>query len=231
MKKSNQNKKRAMSAVMAFSLLLSLAGCSNSSKDYYNFIPSDASVEDCIDAVSKLTYLDEYLDKTNFKKLNDEYIKARKEKDINNINKWLYKLYELILQGNVLDSLISKGLIKSVDDVLNISIVKYENDKYLYCVVKYISDDLKTLDGNIDLFDSSVHNIKLKLNANIESDYNNMNEDDMSLSKSDEIYKKCINDLFKTGLISKNSIFSYSDDEAKKENFINEKVLKKESNN
>ena len=61
-KLSNENKKRLLAGIMAGVMLLSSSGCSM--EDNIDF--SNITIKECIELVSDLTNLDEFLENTNF---------------------------------------------------------------------------------------------------------------------------------------------------------------------
>ena len=115
-KLSKENKKRVLAGIMASVMLISSSGCSM--KKNIDF--SGMTIEECIDLVGEHTNLDEFLENTNFYDLNEEYTKAKKDEDIKKIAEILPKLYDLVLEGTIVDALIESGKLNDVKQVKSI---------------------------------------------------------------------------------------------------------------
>lgn len=187
-KLSDKNKRRILAGIMASVMLLSSSGCNI--KDNIDF--SNITIEKCIDLVSSLTNLDEFLEETNFYELNSSYIKAREEDDVKKISGILPKLYNLMLEGTIVDALIERGKINSIKQIKDIEIAKYEDEK-IYCNIKYTNGEDKKMTGNISIGASVCKNLKLELDKNILNIWNDINDRaSLSLIKADYGYRRCM---------------------------------------
>ncbi len=187
-KLSNENKKRVLAGIMAGVMLLSSSGCSM--EDNIDF--SNITIKECIELVRNLTNLDEFLENTNFYDINEEYIKARKAEDIKKISETLPKLYDLVLEGTIVDTLIENGKLDNINQVKNIEIVTYEDDK-TYCNIKYVDRKESKTIGKITLGADVCKNLKIEINKNICNMRNDINnKDNLSLVKADYGYRRCM---------------------------------------
>lgn len=207
---SDNKKKRLLSVVLAFTMLFSLSSCEK--KDSTN-ISSNHSIEECLDIVDSLTYLDDYLYKNGFNELNEKYIKARKEENLNEIRNILPEMYNLFLKGMIVDSLIKNGTINVVEDTNAISIASYDNDASLYCTIEYKENNEKLLAGNIKVKDSNNKTLMLKITKEAEKNWHKINNNSgFDLKEADEIIEIIAKTTLKTGQIKKGNFYTYDDD-------------------
>ena len=221
-KLSNENKKRVLAGIMAGVMLLSSSGCSM--KDNIDF--SNITIKECIELVSDLTNLDEFLENTNFYDLNEEYIKARKDEDIKKIAETLPKLYDLVLKGTIVDTLIENGKLDNINQVKNIEIVTYEDDK-TYCNIKYVDRKESKTIGKIALGADVCKNLKIEINKNICNMRNDINnKDNLSLVKADYGYRRCMECVSEKGKFTGTKLGEfYLKQDSKKADTINNRAI------
>lgn len=213
-KMSKVKKQRIISALVALSLLFSLASCSKN-KDDKDQIIAKYSMMECLDMVDTLTLLDEYLEKNNFQELNEQYVEARKNEDLNSISKLLPNIYNLILEGTVIDYLAKEGKINSVDDVKNIKLAFY-NDKKLSCDVEYVTENSFEAPGNINYVKSGTETLRIEFSDSVKNDYRSVNDpNNISLEKADEEYFASLKNVFNKGVKTINNKFALENDEDK----------------
>ena len=221
-KLSEKNKKRVLAGIMASIMLLSSSGCSM--KDNINF--SNVTMEECIELVKEFTNLDEFLGNTNFYELNEEYVKARKNEDIRKIAEILPKLYDLILEGTIVDTLIENGELNNISQIKNIEIVEYENDK-TYCNIKYVDRKESKTIGKIALGADVCKNLKIEINKNICNMRNDINnKDNLSLVKADYGYRRCMECVSEKGKLTGTKLGEfYLKQDSKKADTINNRAI------
>lgn len=221
-KLSNENKKRVLAGIMAGVMLLSSSGCSM--EDNIDF--SNITIKECIELVSDLTNLDEFLENTNFYDLNEEYIKARKDEDIKKIAETLPKLYDLVLEGTIVDTLIENGKLDNINQVKNIEIVTYEDDK-TYCNIKYVDRKESKTIGKIALGADVCKNLKIEINKNICNMRNDINnKDNLSLVKADYGYRRCMECVSEKGKFTGTKLGEfYLKQDSKKADTINNRAI------
>lgn len=211
---SEVKKRRIISALVALSLLFSLSGC-NKDKDDKDQIIATYSMMECLDMVSSLTLLDEYLVKNNFQELNEQYVEARKNEDLNSISKLLPNIYNLILEGTVIDYLAKEGKINSVDDVKNIKLAFY-NDKKLSCDVEYVTENSFEAPGNINYVKPGTEILRIEFSDSVKNDYRSVNDlNNISLEKADEKYFASLKNVFNKGGKTIYNKFTLKNDEDK----------------
>lgn len=219
---SEVKKQELISILLTFALISTLSGCSD--KKIEPNISSNYSITEYLDNVSSLTMLDEYLYKNGFTKLNDKYIEARKSENLNEIKSTLQEIYDLILKGIIIDDLINKGTIKTIEVINRIEIIPYKDNKVLDCNIEYMSKKEKTLPGNIKLTDKEKEHLKFEIKGKAKDDWEKINNvNDFSISTADEAYEECIKYIFNSGNVDLNKgKFTVYADEAK-ENLWNNK--------
>lgn len=222
-KLSDENKKRVLAGIMVSVMLISSSGCSM--KKNIDF--SGMTIEECIDLVGEFTNLDEFLENTNFYDLNEEYIKARKGEDIKKIAEILPKLYDLVLEGTIVDALIGRGKLNDVKQVKSIEIINCEEDDKTYCNIKYVDrKEAETLE-KITLGADVCKNIKIEINKNICNMRNDINnKDNLSLVKADYGYRGCMECVSEKGKFAgiKSGEF-YLKQDSKKADIINNRTI------
>lgn len=223
-KLSNENKKRVLAGIMASVMLISSSSCSM--KKNIDF--SDMTIEECIELVGELTNLDEFLENTNFYDLNEEYIKARKDEDVKKIAEILPKLYDLVLEGTIVDALIESDKLNDINQVKNIEIVNYEEDDKTYCNIKYVDIKENKIIGKIALGADVCKNLKIEINENICNIRNDINnKDNLNLVKIDYGYRRCMECVSEKGKFvgTKFKAF-YLMQDSEKANIINNNSVK-----
>lgn len=223
-KLSKENKKRVLAGIMASVMLISSSGCSM--KKNIDF--SGMTIEECIDLVGEHTNLDEFLENTNFYDLNEEYTKAKKDEDIKKIAEILPKLYDLVLEGTIVDALIESGKLNDVKQVKSIEIINYEEDDKTYCNIKYVDRKEDETLGKITLGADVCKNIKIELNENICNVRNDINnKDNLSLFKIDYGYRRCMECVSEKGkIIGTRFKMFYLMQDSEKTDIINNNTIK-----
>lgn len=100
-----RNSKSALVAV-PLAMIMALTGCGKESENTdFSDLASLTKLEDIVDGISKLTYLDEYLEDNGYQSLISDYIGFRDSGDFQSANMALYKLSKLVFDGSIIDTL------------------------------------------------------------------------------------------------------------------------------